>query len=127
MSETQAVNPVEEVRALGVSATCVRVDMSSLDIPATVLKATINGRGCDKTDILVNNAGLGGNATLEDGTAEEYERLMAVNVRAVIFMMQTVLPAIRRGSRIINLYSISAAVVLPRRRFMRPPRQSVKE
>ncbi|KAI0427559.1 hypothetical protein F5Y09DRAFT_28662 [Xylaria sp. FL1042] len=107
-SETQAVNLVKEVRALGVRATCVRVDMASSDAPEIMLKATLEDLDCDGIDILVNNAGLGGNAPLKDVTASEYERLMAVNVRAVIFMTQAVLAVIRRGGRIINLSSISA-------------------
>ncbi|KAI1362603.1 hypothetical protein F5Y08DRAFT_355241 [Xylaria arbuscula] len=107
-SETQAAKLVEEVQALGVRATCVRVDMASPEAPTTVLRATLKGLGCDKIDILVNNAGLGGNTALKDITPEEYERLMAVNVRAVIFMTQAILPVIRRGGRIINLSSISA-------------------
>lgn len=62
----------------------------------------------DSVDILVNNAGLGSNKPLQDVDADDYERLMSVNVRAVIFMTQAVLPRIRRGGRVVNLSSISA-------------------
>lgn len=59
-------------------------------------------------DILVNNAGLGDNRPLEDVTLESYNKLMDINVRAVLFMTQAVLPYIPRGGRIVNLSSISA-------------------
>ena len=59
-------------------------------------------------DILVNNAGLGDNRPLEDVTLESYNKLMDINVRAVLFMTQAVLPYIARGGRIVNLSSISA-------------------
>lgn len=72
------------------------------------MKATLEGLQVDKIDILVNNAGVGGNAPLEEVTVDEYERIMGVNVRSVVFMTQAVLPYISRGGRIVNLSSISS-------------------
>ncbi|ETS73523.1 hypothetical protein PFICI_14469 [Pestalotiopsis fici W106-1] len=107
-SEKAALALVEDVKRLGSSAVCVRCDVAAPTAPATILHAALTGFGVDKIDILVNNAGLGGNTALEDITVEEYERLMGVNVRAVLFMTQAVLPYISRGGRIVNLSSISA-------------------
>lgn len=60
-------------------------------------------------DILVNNAGLGSAATLlESVTLEEYNSVMDVNVRAVIFMTQAFIHHVGWGGRIVNLSSISA-------------------
>ena len=107
-SETAALALVEELNANEPHATCVRVDMASPEAPQQIIAAGLHAFGAEKIDILVNNAGVGGNAPLEEVTAEDYERLMAVNVRAVIFMTQAVLPHINRGGRIINLSSVSA-------------------
>ncbi|GKT42844.1 L-xylo-3-hexulose reductase [Colletotrichum spaethianum] len=107
-SKEAAINLVKEVRALGTRAACVRVDMASPEAPSVLLHATLKEFRTERIDILVNNAGLGGNAPLEEITIEEYDRLMTVNVRAVIFMTQAVLPHISRGGRIVNLSSISA-------------------
>ena len=82
--------------------------MADHSAPETIVKATIDGFGSEHIDILVNNAGLGENTALQDITVAGYERLMAVNVRAVIFMTQAVVPRIRPGGRIVNLSSISA-------------------
>ncbi|KAH6679024.1 hypothetical protein B0J14DRAFT_289402 [Halenospora varia] len=108
VSEKAALDLVNEITAGGNRAVCVRIDMESPTAPSIIIDATLKGFGGKKIDILVNNAGLGGNALLEEVTVEEYERLMAVNVRAVIFMTQAVLPYINQGGRIINLSSISA-------------------
>lgn len=59
--------------------------------------------------ILVNNAGVGSAATtLEEVTVKEYNDVMDVNVRALIFMTQAFVRHIGRGGRIVNLSSISA-------------------
>ncbi|OHE92991.1 hypothetical protein CORC01_11714 [Colletotrichum orchidophilum] len=107
-SEAAALNLLQEVKALAVRAACVRVDMASLEAPSVLLDTAFREFQTDKIDILVNNAGVGGNAPLEEVTIAEYDRLMTVNVRAVIFMTQGVLPHINRGGRIVNLSSISA-------------------
>ncbi|KZL84655.1 short chain oxidoreductase [Colletotrichum incanum] len=107
-SEEAAIRLVKEVQALGLRAACVRVDMASTEAPSVLLHATLKELQTERVDILVNNAGLGGNTPLEEVTIEEYDRLMTVNVRAVIFMTQAVLPHINRGGRIVNLSSISA-------------------
>ncbi|KAK1656962.1 hypothetical protein BDP55DRAFT_624528 [Colletotrichum godetiae] len=107
-SEAAALTLVEEVKGLGVRVACVRVDMASLKAPSALLNAALQEFQTDKVDILVNNAGVGGNVPLEEITIEDYDRLMTVNVRAVIFMTQSVLPHINRGGRIVNLSSISA-------------------
>ncbi|OLN96384.1 L-xylo-3-hexulose reductase 1 [Colletotrichum chlorophyti] len=107
-SEAAALSLVQEIQAHGVRATSVRVDMASPEAPSTLLKAALAAFQTEKIDIMVNNAGLGGNAPLEEVTVDDYERLMSVNVKAVIFMTQAVLPHINRGGRIVNLSSISA-------------------
>lgn len=86
----------------------IQIDVADIGAPEAIMQATQTGFGCANIDILVNNAGLGGNTRLQDIVLEEYERLMAVNVRAIIFMTQTVLPHIRPGGRVVNLSSISA-------------------
>ena len=103
-----ALSLVNEIKARGHSASCVQVDIASPDAPAKIISTTFEAFGTQKIDILVNNAALGGNQSLEEVTIEDYHRQMTVNVQAVIFMTQAVLPYINRGGRIINLSSISA-------------------
>jgi 3-oxoacyl-[acyl-carrier protein] reductase len=107
-SQEVALNLVKEVKSQGSDAVCIQIDVADSMAPSAIVDATLQGFCVDHIDILVNNAGLGGNTPLKDVTVEEYERLMAVNVRSVIFMTQAVLPYVRRGGRIVNLSSISA-------------------
>lgn len=84
--------------------------MADTSAPATIIKATLDAFHTDTIDILVNNAGVGDNRPLGDVTLDAYTRMMDINVRAVIFMTQAVLPHLPkpRGGRIVNLSSISA-------------------
>lgn len=93
---------------MGGKAVYFQADMASLNAPEEIVQGTLKGLGVDKIDILVNNAGVAINAPLEEASAEEYQRIMDVNVRSVIFTTQAVLPYIARGGRIVNMSSISA-------------------
>ncbi|KAI0149083.1 hypothetical protein BJ166DRAFT_536842 [Pestalotiopsis sp. NC0098] len=107
-SKEAALKLVEEVERLGSTAVCVQCDVAAPTAPSTIIQAALTGLGASHIDILVNNAGLGDNTPLENITVDEYERLMAVNVRAVLFVTQAVLPHISRGGRVVNLSSVSA-------------------
>lgn len=107
-SEVVAEQLVAEIKSKAGKAVCIRTDMASCNAPRVLLDATLKSFNAEKIDILVNNAGLGQNTPLKDITFDEYERLMNTNVRAVIFMTQTVLSHLNRGGRIVNLSSISA-------------------
>ncbi|KAH8434481.1 SDR family NAD(P)-dependent oxidoreductase [Aspergillus melleus] len=87
----------------------IQADMIDSASPKTIIQTTLSTFQTDRIDILVNNAGAGENRSLEDVTQDSYTQLMDINVRAVIFMTQAILPYLpSRGGRIINLSSISA-------------------
>jgi 3-oxoacyl-[acyl-carrier protein] reductase len=56
-------------------------------------------------DILINNAGIALPGAILDHTLEEYDRVMAVNVRAVFVASQYVARQMKEGGRIINIGS----------------------
>jgi NAD(P)-dependent dehydrogenase (short-subunit alcohol dehydrogenase family) len=60
-------------------------------------------------DVLVNNAANDQRHTIEEVTPEFWERSMSTNLRPQFFMIQAVLPAMRKAGRgsIINMSSIS--------------------
>ena len=64
---------------------------------------------CGTVDVLVNNAANDQRHTIEEVTAEYWDRSMAVNLRPQFFMIQAVLPAMRKARRgsIINMSSIA--------------------
>ena len=60
-----------------------------------------------RLDILVNNAGISASGGIEDTTAEEWDRVMAVNAKGVFLGTKHAIPAMRRagGGSIINISS----------------------
>ncbi|MFI7497685.1 3-oxoacyl-ACP reductase family protein [Streptomyces sp. NPDC049687] len=57
-------------------------------------------------DILVNNAGVSHAAPIEDFPLEEFDRLIAVNVRGVFSAVQAAAPHLGQGGRIITIGSV---------------------
>ncbi len=65
--------------------------------------------------LLVNNAGMSIGGTFDEHTAEEFDRLMAVNFGGVVGGTRAFLPLLRRepGAHIVNLSSMLGFVALP--------------
>jgi short-subunit dehydrogenase len=63
-------------------------------------------------DVLVNNAGYGFVGAIEETSAKEAERVMAINVHATLRMIRLVLPHMRQkqSGHIINLSSMAGLV-----------------
>ena len=63
-------------------------------------------------DILVNNAGMAAVRGLDDITEEDFDRMLAVNLKSAFLCTQAVLPAMRKRGwgRIINVSSIGARI-----------------
>lgn len=66
-------------------------------------------------DVLVNNAGISSVASFLDITDQEWDRLLAVNLRGVLVMTQRVLPPMlrQRSGRIVNISSMAGKEGLP--------------
>lgn len=70
----------------------------------------------EKIDVLVNNAGIAGvSKPTDEITEEEWDRVMAVNVKGVFFCTKHIIPYMRRAGAgsIINLSSIYGIVSAP--------------
>jgi len=111
------VNRLEETRAGTDSPSAV--DIHSLDLASGPdLDAFIASfrQSRDRLDILVNNAGVFGFAPLAEVTPEEYDRMMDVNLRAVLRLTQGVLPLLRAAGAgaIVNIASTLAYMPVPR-------------
>lgn len=63
---------------------------------------------CGGIDILINNAGVAQSTPFEDVSLEEYDKIMAVNVRVPFMLMQKCLPYLKKSSyaAIVNIASI---------------------
>ncbi|MFI6084848.1 SDR family oxidoreductase [Streptomyces sp. NPDC051217] len=64
-------------------------------------------------DILVNNAAISGSGRVDDIAPDNFDRLMAVNVKAPFFLVQQGLKRLRDGGRIINVSSVVVKHAFP--------------
>jgi 3-oxoacyl-[acyl-carrier protein] reductase len=63
-----------------------------------------------KFDILINNAGLWGPTALGSTSLGTLESMLDVNVKAVFWLTQALLPNLREGARIVNISSIAGRI-----------------
>jgi len=106
----EAETAARAIIAAGGKAAAVTADLAQTrDLPRLVHEAV--GRH-GRIDILVNNAGVLNRTPTEDLTEEQWDRLMAINLKAVFFLTQAVLPVmVRQGSgAIVSLASLAARV-----------------
>ena len=68
-------------------------------------------------DVMVNNAGVGVAGTTPETSEEDWERLMAVNLKGTFLGMKYAIPAMRGsgGGSIVNISSVAALVGIPDR------------
>ena len=70
---------------------------------------------CGGIDILINTAGVAQNRAFEDITLEEFDKIMAINLRAPFMLIQQALPALKKSSAaaIGNIASVVAHAGYP--------------
>ncbi|HTJ91756.1 MAG TPA: SDR family oxidoreductase [Pararobbsia sp.] len=105
-SADSAKQLVADIEKNGGRALAIKADVAD----AAALKAAIDeaGRALGKIDILVNNAGVLYLGPVDAFSLEDFDKTLAVNVRAVFVGTQAVLPYMGHGGRIINISSCNA-------------------
>ena len=104
-STTEAEKLVGEVEVAG-KAVAIQADSAdTTQVAASVDEAVAQLGGLD---ILVNNAGVASFGDIETFPLEEYERMVAINVRAMFVAIQRAVPHLDSDGRIINIGSINA-------------------
>ncbi len=98
---------------IGPAASAFRADVSRSDDVAALLAHAVATHG--GLHILCNNAGLdGAQAKLEDYDENEFDRVLAVNLRGVFLGIKHAIPHMRgQGGAIVNTASIAGSVVMP--------------
>ncbi|CAM5229408.1 SDR family oxidoreductase OS=Stutzerimonas stutzeri OX=316 GN=CXK95_06060 PE=3 SV=1 [Stutzerimonas stutzeri] len=95
------------VRATGRRACIVAADVSRVEDCQRLVRESVAQLG--RLDILVNNAGIQTQAGFLDASLEDYERVLAVNLRGPFFLAQAFARHLREaghGGRIINNSSV---------------------
>ncbi len=106
---------VAELRAAGGSAACRAVDVTDADDFQSFVLAAHARHG--RVDVLVNGAGAMPLSRMDAMKLKEWDRMIDVNLRGVLYGVAAVLPLMQvaRGGRIINLgesEGIAGGVVL---------------
>jgi NAD(P)-dependent dehydrogenase (short-subunit alcohol dehydrogenase family) len=107
--ETETVTPtVTEIEAAGGAGLFLRTDVARDDECARLVAETAARFG--GIDILVNNAGIYVPGGTEDLSIEEWDRMTAVDLRAVFVLTKLALPHLRRSrcGRVIHIASVHA-------------------
>ena len=100
----------EEVKALGRKALALKVDVSRPSDVSEMVDRVVKDFG--RIDILVNNAGICQVVTIEEMTEEDWDRVMAVNLKGVFLCSKAVMGIMKRqrSGRIVSMGSISGKV-----------------
>lgn len=93
----------------------LNVDVSAPDDVRAMIETAVRQWG--RVDVLCNNAGIGSTSDVISCEVDEWDRIMAVNVRGVFLGTKYVLPYMLREKRgvIINMASVAGLVGLPDR------------
>ena len=100
----------EEVHALGRRSLALRVDVSNARDVSEMADRVVKEFG--RIDILVNNAGICQVVTIEKMTEEDWDRVMAINLKGVFLCSKAVMGVMKkqRSGRIVNMGSLAGKV-----------------
>lgn len=105
-SPQKADEVVRDIEAAGGKALAIRADSADVEAVKHSVAETVNALG--RLDILVNNAGVATLAAIDQFSMDEFDRLVAVNVRGVFVATQEAIRHMGEGGRIIMIGSINS-------------------
>jgi 3-oxoacyl-[acyl-carrier protein] reductase len=110
-NEKAAGQVVAIIKSAGGEAIAVHADVSNAAEVKTLFDAAIAQFG--KVDILINNAGIAVYKRIQETTDEEFDRLMAINLKGVFVTLREAATRLESGGRIVNLSSSVTRLMLP--------------
>jgi glucose 1-dehydrogenase len=97
----------QQVTALGDQVIGVRADVSKVAELQSLVDAAVKNLG--RLDVMVNNAGVETRTSVLDTTEEQYEKVLAINLKSAFFGTQLAAKQMIKqgdGGRIINITSV---------------------
>jgi len=107
ISMEKAEKTCNEISEKGGEATPIKVDVSNVEeIRAFV---NISLAKYENIDILINSAGICESRNIEEITVFEWNKMMDVNLKGTFFMIQAVLPTMKKNQygKIVNFSSVA--------------------
>jgi NAD(P)-dependent dehydrogenase (short-subunit alcohol dehydrogenase family) len=110
VNAVEAQTTAERIRRSGGSARSVPLDVTREESWREALDGIRTAEG--RLDVLVNNAGITKRIPITEMPLEDFERIMAVNVRGVFLGIKHALPFMKQhgGGSIVNISSICGLV-----------------
>ena len=98
-------NVVEEIRKMGGTAEGCAVSVASMEGAREIIQTAVDGFG--QIDILVNNAGITGRKLLADMTEQDFDDVIATNLKGTFACTRHAVPHMMKQGwgRIINMSS----------------------
>lgn len=105
-SEASLQQVIEQTKELGNGCLHMAADLSDKEAPGILVAETIRQLG--RLDILINNAGFLPARSIADTTADEWDRVMAVNARAPFLLSQAACAQMKNvgGGTVIQIVSV---------------------
>ncbi|NHN32802.1 3-oxoacyl-ACP reductase FabG [Paenibacillus sp. S3N08] len=105
-AQSKAEELVQEIKSAGGQALAIRADSADVEALKGAVEETIQAFG--GIDILVNNAGISMLKPYDQFALEEFDQMIAINLKAVFVAVQAAGPQMKQGGRVINIGSIAA-------------------
>ncbi len=107
-----AADTAAQVRALGRRAETFQADLS--DPEAASALADRVGDAMGRLDVLVNNASLFESSSFQEVTADDWDRVMAVNLRAPFLLLQATAPWLKASNGVaVNIADLAGVQAWP--------------
>lgn len=104
--QQKAEEVVRAIEAEGGRATAIKADAADVQAVKNGIDETVRVLG--RLDVLVNNAGIALAMPVEQFSIEDFDRMVAINVRSIFAAVQAASQYLPEGGRIINIGSVNA-------------------
>ncbi|MBD2681078.1 MULTISPECIES: 3-oxoacyl-ACP reductase family protein [Nostoc] len=108
-SPQKADEVVQTIESAGGKALAIRADSADVEAVKNAVAETVKAFG--RLDILVNNAGVAVLAPIDQFSLEDFDRLVAINIKGVFVATQEAVRHMGEGGRIINIGSVNSDLV----------------
>ncbi len=111
----------DELTASGGKALAIATDVTHYDQVKRLVDTAVQKYG--RIDVMINNAGLMPHSPLERLRIDDWNRMIDVNIKGVLYGIAAALPYMKqqKAGHIINVSSVAGHKVVPVARSMRRP------